>query len=101
MVPTSVHGFSPFSSKWWRMKSKGKAGTAKEQVVLGIDFGTESGRVLVVRVRDGEQISLTVVPYANGVIEERLPSGPLLDQDWALQSPHDWLELLRAGIPKA
>ena len=34
-----------------------------DKYVIGIDFGTESGRVVVVRVRDGEEMAAAVVPY--------------------------------------
>ena len=49
---------------------------SKEKFVLGIDYGTESGRAVVVRVRDGKVLSSAVVPYPDGVIDERLPEGP-------------------------
>ena len=54
-----------------------------ERYALGIDFGTESGRVMLVRLSDGEEIAWTVVPYPSGVIDRQLPSGFQLDHDWA------------------
>ena len=80
-----------------------KAGISmgKDKVALGIDYGTESGRVVVVRVRDGEQIASAIVPYADGVIDERLPKGPRLEPDWALQNPRDYLLVVEKGVPKA
>ena len=68
---------------------------------MGIDFGTESGRVVVVRVRDGEEIASAVVPYPDGVIDERLPGGPRLEPDWALQNPRDYLRVVEKGVPRA
>jgi len=68
---------------------------------VGIDFGTESGRVVVVRVRDGEEIASAVVPYPDGVIDERLPGGPRLEPDWALQNPRDYLRVVEKGVPRA
>ena len=65
------------------------ASAAKDKFALGIDYGTESGRVVVVRVGDGEQIAAAIVPYPDGVIDEKLPGGPRLDPDWALQNPRD------------
>jgi L-ribulokinase len=74
---------------------------AKETFVLGIDYGTESGRAVVVRVRDGKLLSSSVVPYPDGVIDERLPGGPKLEPDWALQNPLDYLYVLEKAVPKA
>ncbi len=73
----------------------------KDKFTLGIDYGTESGRVVVVRVRDGEMIGSSVIPYPDGVIDERLPNGPRLEPDWALQNPRDYLTVVEKGVPKA
>ncbi|GAA4877062.1 ribulokinase [Kitasatospora terrestris] len=73
-----------------------------ESYVVGIDFGTLSGRAVVVRVRDGEELGTAVHPYAHAVIEERLPgSGLRLPPDWALQHFEDWREVLREAVPAA
>jgi L-ribulokinase len=40
---------------------------------IGIDYGTESGRALLVRVADGAEIATAVHAYGDGVIDERLP----------------------------
>ena len=74
---------------------------AREKFALGIDYGTESGRVVVVRVRDGEEMASAIVPYPDGVIDERLPGGPRLEPDWALQNPRDYLLVVEKGVPKA
>lgn len=69
---------------------------------IGIDFGTESGRALLVAVEDGREVATYVHPYANGVIDERLPAdagGARLDPDWALQDPNDYLEVFKRAIP--
>ncbi len=73
----------------------------KDKFTLGIDYGTESGRVVVVRVRDGEMIASSVIQYPDGVIDERLPGGPRLEPDWALQNPRDYLLVVEKGVPKA
>jgi L-ribulokinase len=73
----------------------------KDKFALGIDFGTESGRVVVIRVRDGEEAASAVVPYPDGVIDEKLPGGPRLEPDWALQNPRDYLLVVEKGVPKA
>jgi L-ribulokinase len=67
---------------------------------IGIDFGTESGRALLVDTRDGRVVATNVLPYAHGVIDRRLPSSDKpLPSDWALQDPLDYLEVLRITVP--
>jgi L-ribulokinase len=67
---------------------------------IGVDFGTESGRVVLVDVADGQEVATAVHTYANGVIDEKLPdSGVRLDPDWALQDPNDYLEVFKQAIP--
>ncbi len=69
---------------------------------IGIDFGTESGRVLVLDARSGEELGVSVVAYASAVIDRELPStGERLPPDWALQDPDDWVTVLQDGIPAA
>jgi L-ribulokinase len=67
---------------------------------LGVDFGTESGRAVLVDLADGTEVADHVTPYPHGVIDERLPgSGVKLEHDWALQHPDDYLEVLRRSVP--
>ena len=69
---------------------------------IGVDFGTESGRVLVLDLRTGEELAVAEVRYPHGVIDQRLPStGVELPPDTALQDPADYLEVLCRGIPEA
>ncbi|CAL9601340.1 Ribulokinase [Streptomyces sp. enrichment culture] len=69
---------------------------------MGVDFGTLSGRAVVVRVRDGEELASAVHTYAHGVIDRQLPgSGTRLPPDWALQHPEDWRDVLRRAVPAA
>jgi L-ribulokinase len=42
-----------------------------------------------------------VIPYPDGVIDEKLPGGPRLEHDWALQNPRDYLLVVEKGVPKA
>ncbi len=69
--------------------------------VVGIDFGTLSGRALVVRVSDGAELGSAVHEYGHGVISDRLPSGRPLPPDWALQVPDDYRQVLRRAVPAA
>ncbi|SCG51416.1 L-ribulokinase [Micromonospora echinaurantiaca] len=73
----------------------------RPRYVVGVDFGTLSGRALVVDVADGTALGEAVHPYRHGVITERLPGGPPLPPDWALQHPDDYREVLRVAVPAA
>lgn len=67
---------------------------------IGIDFGTESGRAVLVDVRDGREVATAVHAYGNGVIDEHLPgSSRPLPPDWALQDPMDYVEVVRQTVP--
>jgi L-ribulokinase len=75
-------------------------GSMREQFVIGIDFGTESGRAVLVDVRSGKEVAHHVTPYRHGVISERLPeSDVLLKPDAYLQHPDDYLEVLETSVP--
>jgi L-ribulokinase len=74
----------------------------ERRVTIGVDFGTESGRVLLLDLRTGEELAVTEVRYPHGVIDQRLPStSEELPPDTALQDPGDYLEVLYRGIPEA
>ncbi|HUB75866.1 MAG TPA: ribulokinase [Solirubrobacteraceae bacterium] len=82
-------------------RRKGSRG-AGGPYALGVDFGTESGRVVALDLRSGSEAAVAVVRYASGVIDRSLPeTGELLPGDWALQDPDDWLAVLELGIPAA
>ncbi|MBL8152698.1 MAG: ribulokinase, partial [Anaerolineae bacterium] len=67
---------------------------------IGIDFGTESGRAVLVDTRDGREIATAVYAYGDGVIDQHLPgSDKPLPPDWALQNPFDYIEVFKRTIP--
>ena len=70
---------------------------------IGIDFGTESGRAVLVDCQDGRELATAVYEYENGVIDERLPApydDVRLEPDWALQDPEDYLRTFQKTIPQ-
>ena len=72
------------------------------QVTVGVDFGTLSGRAVVVSVADGTQLADAVHEYRHGVLDRTLPDGVTgLGPDWALQLPDDWRDVLRIAVPEA
>jgi L-ribulokinase len=69
---------------------------------IGVDFGTESGRAVLVDVADGKEVATAVYPYAHGVIDEKLPipdQEVRLEPDWALQDPQDYIRTFQNTIP--
>lgn len=66
---------------------------------IGIDFGTLSGRALLVDTRDGREIATAVFDYPHAVMDETLPSGKRLPPEWALQHPQDYLDVFTHTIP--
>ena len=80
-----------------------------DALVVGVDYGTLSGRALVVRVRDGAELGSAVHEYPHAVMERTLTAGPAaaggtpvaLAPDWALQVPADYVEVLRTAVPAA
>jgi L-ribulokinase len=70
--------------------------------VVGIDFGTLSGRAVVVRVRDGAELGSSVHEYRHGVMDTTLAAtGEPLPPDWALQDPEDYRDVIREAVPAA
>src|SRR3954471_2458477 len=63
--------------------------------VVGVDFGTLSGRAVVVRAADGAEVGSAVHEYEHSVIESGLPP------HWALQDPDDWVQVLKTAVPEA
>jgi L-ribulokinase len=72
---------------------------ADRKFALGLDFGTESGRALLVDVATGEEVATEVWEYSHGVLDRSLPDGTSLPPDWALQDPQDYIETLRQTVP--
>jgi len=68
---------------------------------VGIDFGSESGRAVVVRTRDGHTLAEAVTPYRHLVMDQALPDGTPLGREWALQHPQDYLDVLQQAVPEA
>jgi L-ribulokinase len=74
---------------------------SEEPCVVGVDFGTLSGRAVVVRVGDGAELASAEHVYAHAVLDRNLPDGTRLPPDWALQVPSDYIDVLRNAVPEA
>jgi len=67
---------------------------------IGIDFGTLSGRAVLVALDNGEEVATAVYEYPHGVMDRELPGGESLHIDFALQHPRDYLEVLSHTVPE-
>jgi L-ribulokinase len=70
---------------------------------IGVDFGTETGRAVLVDVADGREVATAVYPYSHGVIDDKLPipgKEIRLEPDWALQDPQDYIRTFQNAIPE-
>lgn len=66
---------------------------------IGLDFGTLSGRAVLVDARDGAEVAEAVFDYPHGVMDSHLPSGRKLPPDWALQHPQDYIDVFAHTVP--
>ncbi|MFD1505963.1 ribulokinase [Georgenia yuyongxinii] len=72
-------------------------------LVVGIDYGTLSGRAVVVRVSDGVELGSAVHEYPHAVMDRVLSAheDEELPPEWALQNPADYVEVLKVAVPAA
>jgi L-ribulokinase len=79
----------------------------RESFVIGVDYGTLSGRAVVVRISDGKELGSAVFDYPHAVVTEALPADTAgadavrLPGEWALQVPNDYRDVLRHAVPAA
>ena len=66
---------------------------------IGVDFGTLSGRSVLVNTATGEELGSDVFEYPHGVMSRELPCGTKLPPDWALEHPQDYLDVFSHTIP--
>ncbi|MBM7553140.1 ribulokinase [Thalassobacillus pellis] len=68
---------------------------------IGVDYGTESGRAVLIDLTDGAEVADHVTEYSHGVIDEKLPGSQVeLGAEWALQHPLDYIEVLKVSVPE-
>ena len=67
---------------------------------IGIDYGTMSGRAVLMDAQSGEIVATHVSEYSHGVMDRTLPSGTPLPSNTVIQHPGDYVEVLRTVIPE-
>ena len=73
-----------------------------DSFVIGVDYGTLSGRAVVVRVSDGAELGSGTFDYPHAVMDSVLASsGATLPPEWALQVPQDYVDVLKHAVPEA
>ena len=70
-----------------------------KKYAIGVDYGTLSGRALLIDCATGEELASAVFDYPHGVMDQALPDGTPLGHDWALQHPQAYLEVHKNTIP--
>ncbi|MDY0882607.1 ribulokinase [Dongia soli] len=60
--------------------------------IIGLDYGTESARGVLIDVETGTAVANHVHRYRHGVMTTALPNGGKLQADWALQHAPDYIE---------
>jgi L-ribulokinase len=60
--------------------------------LIGLDYGSESARGVLIEVETGRQVAHHVHPYRHGILTEALPDGSRLPADFALQNADDYTE---------
>jgi len=81
----------------------------RRALVVGVDYGTLSGRAVIIRVHDGAELGSAVLAYPHAVMDRALTAGPAaeagtpvaLRPDWALQVPSDYVDVLKSAVPAA
>ena len=63
-----------------------------ETYLIGLDFGSESARGVLIDVGSGRQCAYHVHPYRHGIMTRTLPGGRELPAGFALQNAPDYLE---------
>ena len=75
--------------------------SGKNKYTIGIDYGTESVRAVLVDVSNGKLVASSEYNYTHGVITNKLPDSKVeLDPGWALQHPKDYINALKRTVPK-
>lgn len=63
-----------------------------ETFLIGLDYGSESARGVLIDTASGQQIASHTHSYRHGIMTQALPGGAPLARGWALQNAPDYIE---------
>ncbi len=69
-----------------------------KRYTIGVDFGTLSGRAVLLNAESGETVATASMAYPHGVMEHELPNGTPLPPQFSLQHPRDYTEVLGSVV---
>ncbi len=72
----------------------------KKRYTIGLDFGSLSGRAVLVDASDGTIVAEAERSYPHGAMDDRLPDGTKLENGWVLQDSADFRMVLLETIPE-
>lgn len=67
---------------------------------IGLDFGSESARGVLIDIESGEQLLSCTHHYRHGIMTKTLAGGRPLPEGWALQDAQDYLEATEVILEK-
>jgi len=71
-----------------------------ERFLIGLDYGSESARGVLVDIASGKQVASHTHPYRHGIMTHCLPGGVALARGWALQNAADYVEAAHIILKK-
>lgn len=66
---------------------------------IGVDYGSLSGRAVIVNMETGEELASSTYEYPHAVIYNHIPGEKQLPPGWSLQYPQDYIDVFAHTIP--
>ena len=71
-----------------------------KKYTIGVDYGSLSGRGVLVDTADGRIAAEAVMSYPHGAMNNCLPDGTPLPAEWVVQHPADFRQVLHVVVPE-
>lgn len=65
---------------------------------IGIDFGKNGCRALLVDTTDGSEVACSSVEYNNGIMINNFFNGVPLPENWAIADPQDYIDVVAEAV---